>query len=66
MKRVLSRIEAQDYVGGKENLTRLEASGLVKAFSGKTQARDFDIRDLDKAIDQVKLMGWQALEAVGK
>lgn len=62
MIRVLSRREAQNYVGGRENLDRLEAAGLVQGFKGKSQIRDFCIKQLDHAVDVVMMKGWDALE----
>lgn len=63
MKRIFNRNEAIEYVGGRTNLEVLEKAGLVKAFPGKAKGCDFDLRDLDRAIDTVKLAGWRAVQA---
>jgi hypothetical protein len=57
-KRVLSVEEAADYLGGAENLKRLQAAGWVSALGGKMRGRDYDIRALDVALDRVGLDGW--------
>jgi hypothetical protein len=56
--RVLSHEGACDYVGGRENLNRLLRAGWVKPLAGKKKAMDFDVRDLDTAIDRVRLSAW--------
>jgi hypothetical protein len=63
MKRIFNRNEAIEYVGGRPNLELLERSGLIKAIPGKAKACDFDLKDLDRAIDTVKLAGWRAVQA---
>lgn len=57
-KRVLSVEEAADYLGGMENLRRLQVAGWIHTLPGKLRGRDYDLRALDLAVDRVGLDGW--------
>lgn len=56
--RVLSAEDAAIYCGGAENLKRIVAAKWVLPLAGKGRGMDYDIKDLDAAIDRVKLDGW--------
>ena len=56
--RVMSAEDAALYCGGAENLKRIVFSKWVKPLSGKGRGMDYDLRDLDTAIDRVGLEGW--------
>jgi len=56
--RVMSAEDAAIYCGGAENLKRLVSAKWVTAIKGKQRGMDYDIKDLDTAIDRVSLDGW--------
>lgn len=62
-QRVLSADDAADYVGGPENFQRLKKAGWIVPLKGKPKGMDYDIKDLDVAIDRVKIEGWPAVES---
>jgi hypothetical protein len=56
--RIISTEDAALYCGGNENLKRIVTAKYVKPLGGKNRGMDFDIRDLDVALDRVNLDGW--------
>ena len=56
--RVLSLKQAEQYVGGQQNLKSLRKAGWVKPLIQHKSNILFDIRALDIAIDQANLNGW--------
>ena len=56
--RIIPLRQAAVYVGGKTNLTRLRDAGFVRPWKAKPHDVQFDIRDLDAAIDRIKSEGW--------
>jgi hypothetical protein len=57
-RRVLTADEAAEYVAGADNLRRLTGAGWLKPLKGKMRGMDYDLRDLDFAVDRVRLEGW--------
>jgi hypothetical protein len=57
-RRVLGLDDAAEYVNGPQNLRRLLDAGWLKALPGKRRGMDYDLRDLDLAVDRVRLEGW--------
>jgi hypothetical protein len=55
--RIMTLRQAAVYVGGKTNLTRLRDAGFVRPWKAKHRDVQFDIRDLDAAIDRSKSEG---------
>jgi hypothetical protein len=58
--RVLDPKMSANYVGGEDNLYRLIDNDWLQALPGKSKGMEYDIRDLDRCIDRVKLEGWPA------
>lgn len=56
--RILSCAEVQRYVGGSENFRRLVSAGWLSPLKGKQRGMDYDIADVNVALDRVKLCGW--------
>lgn len=55
--RVLRRQLAEDYLGGAAMLERLIAAGEVQPLKAGGKLLLFDRRDLDAAVDRVKVRG---------
>jgi len=58
--RILDNAAAADYVGGQTNLNTLHSAGYVRPWKQNNKVTQWDVRDLDTAIDRVKLEGWPA------
>jgi len=56
--RIITLRQAAVDVGGKTNLARLRDAGFVRPWKAKHRDVQFDIRDLDAAIDRIKMEGW--------
>lgn len=57
-ERIRTLRQAEKYVGGAANLKRMRDSGLLKPFKALHRDVQFDLRDLDAAIESIKLNGW--------
>ncbi len=53
--RILDDSTAAEYVGGKANLKALRGAGYVKPWKENNKVTQWDVRDLDTAIDRQKL-----------
>jgi len=49
---------AEIYVGGATNLKRLRDAGYVRPWKHFHRDVQFDVHDLDDAIDRIKVQGW--------
>lgn len=56
--RIYSTAEAESYVGGTENLRRMRDAGFLVPFKSNKRDTQYDVRDLDAAIDRIKAEGW--------
>lgn len=55
LKRGYSPDEAAAYVGSRELLRQFERAGWIKPFIRAIRLTRYDVRDLDKCIDRLKL-----------
>lgn len=57
-ERIVNKSAAERYVGGAANLQKMRDGGLLKHFKKIHRDLQFDIVDLDAAIDHIKQHGW--------
>lgn len=63
MPRVMSAAEAAEYMGGEGNFRAVIAAGWVRAIAGKQRGMDYDVKQLDLAVDRAVLEGWPQVGA---
>jgi hypothetical protein len=56
--RLLRKPQAEQYVGGQQNLKRLRKAGWVKPLIQHSSNTSFDVKALNAAIDRANLDGW--------
>ncbi|MEA3208265.1 MAG: hypothetical protein QOE70_1322 [Chthoniobacter sp.] len=62
-ERIRDLAQAERYVGGAANLKRMRDAGLVKPWKKLHRDVQFDVCDLDAAIDHIKQHGWPVTQA---
>jgi hypothetical protein len=59
---VLRLKQAEQYVGGQQNLKSLRKAGWVKPLIQHSSNTSFDVKALDAAVDRANLDGWPAVK----
>ncbi len=62
LPRVLRLKQAEQYVGGQQNLKSLRKAGWVKPLIQHSSNTSFDVKALDAAVDRANLDGWPAVK----
>lgn len=64
--RIKSHAEAGQYVGGESNLQTLRRAGFCRPWREARGSVQWDVKDLDAAIDRVRIEGWPSGAGTGR